>query len=76
MKTASISLIPWVSQTRLGYFDIGADVSVPVPMVPVSYGSWELSGGLHLLSLGTYLESLNAGDSVQAIGSFGVSIGY
>ena len=59
-----------------GYFDIGADVSVPVPMVPVSYGSWELSGGLHLLSLGTYLESLNNGDSVQAIGSFGVSIGY
>lgn len=61
---------------RFGYFDIGAAVSVPLPMMPESYGSWELSGSFHFISLGAYLESLNDDDNVQAIGAFGVSIGY
>ena len=45
-------------------------------MMPESYGSWELSGSFHFISLGAYLESLNDDDNVQAIGAFGVSIGY
>ena len=61
---------------RFGYFDIGAAVSVPLPMMPESYGSWELSGSFHFISLGAYLESLNDDDNVQALGAFGVSIGY
>ena len=59
----------------IGFYGIGAIVSVPVP-VSQNFGSWELTGGFQLLSLGSYLESLNDGDQVQAIGSFGVSIGY
>ena len=59
----------------IGFYSIGALISVPLP-VPEDFGSWELTGGFHLLSLGGYLESLNDGDQVQAIGSFGVSIGY
>ena len=58
-----------------GYFDLGLVASVPL-LVNESYGSWEVSGGVHLLFLGDSLEALNAGDQFQAIGSFGVSIGY
>jgi hypothetical protein len=59
-----------------GYFDLGLLASVPLLGVSESYGSWEVSGGIHLLFLGNSLEALNAGDQFQAIGSFGVSIGY
>ncbi len=59
-----------------GYFDLGILASVPLLGVDESYGSWEISGGVHLLFLGDSLEALNAGDQFQAIGSFGVSIGY
>ena len=60
---------------NFGFFDIGAAVSVPLN-VPAAYGDWEVSGGVHLLSLGSYLEFLNDNDQVQVIGSFGFSIGY
>ena len=59
-----------------GYFDLGLIASVPLLRVNERYGSWEISGGVHLLFLGDSLEALNAGDQFQAIGSFGVSIGY
>ena len=59
-----------------GYFDLGLLGSVPISGVSESYGSWEVSGGVHLLFLGDSLEALNAGDQFQAIGSFGLSIGY
>ena len=59
-----------------GYFDLGILGSVPLLRVSESYGSWEVSGGVHLLFLGDSLEALNAGDQFQAIASFGLSIGY
>ncbi len=59
-----------------GYFDLGILASVPLLGVDESYGSWEVSGGVHLLFLGDTLEALNAGDQFQAIGSIGLSIGY
>ena len=59
-----------------GYFDLGILASVPLIRVDESYGSWEISGGIHLLFLGDTLEALNAGDQFQAIGSIGLSIGY
>ena len=58
-----------------GYLDLGLVLSMPLNM-PESYGSWELSGGAHVLLLGRYLESLNGGRQYQAIGSLGLSIGY
>ena len=58
-----------------GYFDIGAVATIPLN-VPESVGSWEFTGGVHLLSLGSYLEALNDGDTFQAVGSIGFSIGY
>ena len=70
-----VSMVP-DDNDAFGYFDLGLIASVPLLGVNESYGSWEVSGGVHLLFLGDSLEALNAGDQFQAIGSFGVSIGY
>lgn len=59
-----------------GFFDIGADVAYPITIMPAGYGDWELSGGLHILSLGEYLEEVNEDDAAQVIVSFGVSMGF
>jgi len=58
-----------------GYLDLGLVLGMPLN-VPESFGSWELTGGAHMLLLGRYLESLNGGNQFQAIGSLGLSIGY
>ncbi len=58
-----------------GFFEVGALVAVPLTMPP-GYGDWELSGGIKLLALGSYLESLNGGDTYQPVGYGGFSIGY
>ncbi len=58
-----------------GYIALGLVASVPIP-IPEPYGAWELSGGVHLLSLGDALTSFNDGDGFQAVGIFGFNIGY
>ena len=58
-----------------GYVDLGLVASVPL-RVPESYGAWEVSGGIHLLSLGDALTSFNDGDGFQPVGTFGFNIGY
>ncbi len=58
-----------------GYLDLGLVLGMPLN-VPESFGTWEFSGGAHMLLLGRYLESLNGGRQFQAIGSLGLSIGY
>ena len=60
---------------RFGYIDLGLVASTELP-IPESYGTWEMSGGIHLLSLGDTLKSLNRGDGFQAVGIFGFSMGY
>ena len=59
----------------LGYVDLGLVASAPLP-VPESYGAWEVSGGVHLLSLGDALTSFNGDDELQAVVAFGFSIWY
>ena len=58
-----------------GYVDLGLVASVPL-RVPESYGAWEVSGGIHLLSLGDALTSFNDDDGLQPVGTFGFNIGY
>ncbi|MYK87628.1 MAG: hypothetical protein F4018_04375 [Acidobacteria bacterium] len=64
-----------LTNDTFGYLDLGLVLGMPLN-VPESFGSWELSGGAHMLLLGRYLESLNGGRQYQAIGSLGLSIGY
>ena len=66
---------PFGFNDNFGHFDAGAVIAVPLGM-PEAYGSWELTGGIHLIALGSYLERINDGDGVQAIGSLGISVGY
>ena len=58
-----------------GYLDLGLLASAPLA-VPESYGAWQVSGGIHLLSLGDALTSFNGGDGFQAVGTVGVNVGY
>ena len=67
--------LPGSFSDTFGFFDVGAVVAVPLPM-PENYGNWELSGGFHLMALGSYLETLNESDGVQVLGMFGIGIGY
>ena len=64
-----------LTNDTFGYLDLGLVLGMPLN-VPESFGSWELTGGAHMLLLGRYLESLNGGNQFQAIGSVGLSIGY
>ena len=58
-----------------GYVDLGLLASVGLP-VSESYGAWEVSGGIHLMSLGDALATFNNDDGFQAVGIFGLNIGY
>ncbi len=69
-------LVGPIFSDAFGYLSIGASLSYPIPNTPEGYGDWGLSGGVHLLKFGDYLEYLNESDGVQAIGTFGVNIGF
>ena len=59
-----------------GYLDVGAELTYPLPMMPAGYGDWELSGGIHLLTLGEFLEFVNGGDGTQPLGFFGFNVAF
>jgi hypothetical protein len=59
----------------LGYVALGVMASMPL-RIPESYGAWEVSGGVNLLSLQNTLTTLNGGDEFQAVGTVGFSIAY
>ena len=63
------------SDDSLGYIALGLVASMPLP-IPASYGAWEVTGGVHLLSLQDTLMALNGGDDFQAVGTVGFSITY
>ena len=78
--TVGLSLTDYYEGTlgnddAFGYVDLGLLANAAIP-VPETYGAWEFSGGIHLLSLGDALTSFNGGDGFQAVGTFGFSIGY
>jgi hypothetical protein len=58
-----------------GYLDVGVATGLPLP-VPEQYGSWSLSGGVHLLYLGDAAEDVNDGDDVEVIGTIGISVSF
>lgn len=64
-----------LTNDAFGYLDLGLVLGVPLN-VPESYGGWELTGGVHMLLLGHYLETLNDGRQYEAVASLGLSIGY
>lgn len=64
-----------------GYFDIGADVSMPLSFMPGKFGSWETYAGVHFITLGDNAAAFGApaitdGDDNFVYGTFGVSFSY
>ncbi|MCA8975571.1 MAG: hypothetical protein KDC98_12685 [Planctomycetes bacterium] len=57
----------------LGFFDIGAVASTPLPMIPSRFGPWQMSISLHSLVLGNSTKAMNAGDGVEWIAGLGFS---
>ncbi len=78
--TLGISLSDYYEETpgndsAFGFADIGIVATMPLA-VAESYGDWEISAGVHLMTLGDALTAFNRGDGVQAVGTFGFSLGY
>ena len=57
----------------LGFVDVGAVLSAPLPFVPSRMGPWTLSLSVHALALGSTPEALNGGDDIVVIGALGLS---
>ena len=60
---------------RFGYFSASGIVSVPLK-VPVSYGSWNLHGGVEFQQLGTTTKAFNNFDAQKVIVSGGIGLSY
>jgi hypothetical protein len=59
-----------------GYLDVGLMFGVPLAFIPAAYGAWEIHAGVHFFFLGDNNETVNRGDSFQAVGTFGISMTY
>ncbi len=69
------------SDDTFGYADIGLIFGVPLTMIPVEYGNWELSAGAHVLILGDNARAFSAASgtgssSVKLIGVVGLAMTY
>ncbi|MGH7381557.1 MAG: hypothetical protein ACREKR_04925 [Candidatus Methylomirabilales bacterium] len=64
------------NNSTFGYFDLGLVVGIPLSFIPAAYGTWEIHAGVHFLFLGDNLETVNRGDSFEAVGTFGISMTY
>lgn len=69
--------------STFGFFDIGADVSVPLAFVSSEYGAWTLTAGVHYIHLSQNAAALGAGggaitdgDRDSVYGKVGVSFSY
>lgn len=62
-------------EDTIGYMDVGLNVGYGIP-IPVRFGGWSLSAGLHYLSLGDAARELNGGDGSAFIGRIGLSLSY
>lgn len=60
------------SDETFGFFQVGAVLSMDLP-IPVEYGGWSISGGVHVLMLGDAAKEINRGDSTEVIASIGIS---
>ena len=64
------------NNSTFGYFDLGLVAGIPLSFIPAAYGTWEIHAGVHFLFLGDNLETVNRGDSFEAVGTFGISMTY
>ncbi|HUR33415.1 MAG TPA: hypothetical protein VM032_06440 [Vicinamibacterales bacterium] len=61
---------------RFGYLDIGGLITVPLPGVPGSFGSWNVHGGVDVFTMGDTTRAFNQGDRNKVVGLVGVGVSY
>jgi hypothetical protein len=65
---------------KVGFFDVGALVTVPLSGVPSRFGSWNFHAGADIFFFPgeetSLLRLLNEGDSAKVVGLFGIGVSY
>ena len=61
---------------KFGFLDLGALLTMPIKMIPSSYGAWNFHAGADLYFLGNTTEAFNNGDNMKITGLFGVGVSY
>jgi len=61
---------------KFGYFDVGGVVTLPLSGVPMSFGRWNVHGGVDVFALGDTAKAFNQNKSSKVVGSFGVGLSY
>ena len=64
------------SDDTFGYFSRGIGASVPLAFIPPDFGKWLVKAGVTVLYLGDNLKTIDDGDRVQVIGTFGLAFAY
>jgi hypothetical protein len=59
-----------------GFFDIGGLITVPLAGIPSQYGSWNIHGGVDLLTFGDTTRAFNSGDRNKVVGLVGIGVTY
>lgn len=67
-----------------GYFDVGADFSLPLDFIPSDFGSWTLTAGVHMIVLGDSASNIagpagfgvTGGSNTEVYGKCGISFEY
>jgi hypothetical protein len=59
-----------------GYVEAGAVATVPLTLVPRSFGAWSARGGISMLTLGDSLRSSNGGNRFKLVGLLGIALSY
>lgn len=62
--------------STFGYFSGGVSAAVGLGFVPAAFGSWQLKGGVSVLTLGDNLRRVNNRDDVEVIGTLGLAFAY
>jgi hypothetical protein len=62
--------------SKFGYVDVGALVTVPLTGVPSSFGAWNVHFGVDFLGFGDTTKAFNKGDAGQVIAMGGIGLSY
>jgi hypothetical protein len=64
------------TDNKFGFFDIGAQITIPLKGVPSRFGSWNIHGGADVLVFGDTTKLFNDGDASKVIGLIGFGVAY